>query len=285
MLSRRSVLGFAAGVGLPGQTRKTNMFGNAEAYERFMGRWSRLLAPLLVDFASPADGGRVLDVGSGTGVLAFSIAEKKRRCQVLGIDPSKEYVEFAKSRNTFDKRVSFEVGDAQQLTFADATFQSSLSLLVFNFIPDQAKALREVSRVTKPGGLVAAAVWDYGAGMQMLRVFWDAAVAVDPGAARLDEAKMPLCRSGELGALWKQGGLVKVEERPLDIAMQFTSFADYWDAFLLGQGPAGAYVAKLGSAEREALRVEVRRRLTVKSDTAAFTLRGRAWAARGARPA
>jgi len=128
------------------------MFGNAEAYERFMGRWSRLLAPLLVNFSEVQDMGQVLDVGSGTGALALSIAKSKIHCQVSGIDPSKEYVEFANSRNPFPDRVSFQLGDATQLRFSDATFQASLSLLAFNFIPDSRKALREVSRVTKPGG-------------------------------------------------------------------------------------------------------------------------------------
>ena len=128
------------------------MFGDAEAYERFMGRWSSILAPLLVDFAELRDTGRVLDVGSGTGALAFSIAKLRIHCQVLGIDPSKEYVAYANSRNPFPDRARFQVGDAQQLRFPGATFENSLSLLVFNFIPDRKKALREVSRVTKPGG-------------------------------------------------------------------------------------------------------------------------------------
>ena len=115
------------------------------------------------------------------------------------------------------------------MDFSDATFQTSSSLLVFNFIPDSKKALSEVCRVTKPGGCVSAAVWDYGAGMRMLRIFWDAAVTIDPAAGKFDESHMPLCRAGELEELWKQGGLEHVEERPLDIAMRFESLADYWD--------------------------------------------------------
>ncbi|HEV2686935.1 MAG TPA: methyltransferase domain-containing protein [Bryobacteraceae bacterium] len=257
------------------------MFSDAESYDRFMGRWSGLVAPSLVEFADIPDAGQVLDVGSGTGALAFAIAKRKPKCQVLGIDPSKEYVAYAKSQNPAGPRAKFEIGDAQQLRFADASFQSSLSLLVFNFIPDAAKALREVVRVTKPGGRIAAAVWDYGEGMRMLRVFWDAAVAIDPKAEAFDEKHMPLCRAGELSGLWKSAGLADVDERPLDITMHFKSFADYWDPFLLGQGPAGNYVLRLPHARMEMLRAEVKRRLKVSTEKLAFDLSARVWAVRG----
>jgi SAM-dependent methyltransferase len=167
------------------------------------------------------------------------------------------------------------------LPFSDATFENSLSLLVFNFIPDRKTALREVGRVTKPGGWVSAAVWDYGAGMRMLRVFWDAAGTVDPTAQRFDELHMPLCRAGELGELWKQSGLERVEERPLDITMRFESFADYWDPFLLGQGPAGAYLRTVEGDRRQALRSEVKRQLALTAEDAPFSIPARAWAVRG----
>jgi SAM-dependent methyltransferase len=265
---------------LRGQNR-TAMFADAEAYDRFMGRWSRLAAPVLLDFADIPDAGRVLDVGSGTGSLAFAIAGRKPRCTVAGIDPSKEYVAYAASRNQFDARVTFEVGDAQQLRFDDASFQSSLSLLVFNFIPDPGKALREVTRVTKPGGRIAAAVWDYGSGMRMLRVFWDAVVSLDPQAEKSDERHMPLCRAGELSALWKEAGISSVDERPLDVTTRFQSFADYWDPFLLGQGPAGAYTRRLAPARLQLLREEVKRRLQLSSENTAFDLPAHVWAVRG----
>jgi len=257
------------------------MFGDAESYERFMGRWSAVLAPLLLDLTNLRDAGRVLDVGSGTGALAFSIAKLRVHCQVLGIDPSKEYVDYANSRNLFADRARFQVGDAQQLRFPNSTFEASLSLLVFNFIPDGKKALREVSRVTKPGGWVSAAVWDYGAGMRMLRVFWDAAVTLDPSATKIDESHMPLCRAGELGELWKRSGLERVDEQPLDITMRFESFADYWDPFLLGQGPGGAYLRTIDSDRRQALREEVKRRLALRAEDRPFSLSARAWAVRG----
>jgi SAM-dependent methyltransferase len=259
------------------------MFDHAEAFQQYMGRWSRLLAPLLVDFADVRDEGLSLDLGSGTGVLAFSLAEMRPRCEVLGIDPSKEYVEFSAGRNPFPDRVKFEVGDAQQMRFQDATFQSSLSLLVFNFIPDSTKALREVIRVTKPGGVISAAVWDYGDGMQMLRLLWDAAAAVDPRARLLKESHMPLCRQGELRQLWTEGGLQDVREQPLEIEPRFQSFADYWDPFLLGQGSAGAYVRSIDDERKTALRDELRARLHLSSDDLPFSLPARAWAVRGIR--
>ena len=257
------------------------MFGDAEAYERFMGRWSRLAAPLLVDFADAPDRGRMLDVGSGTGSLAFAFAERKPHARVMGIDPSREYVSYATTRNSFRDRVHFEVGDAQKLHFPDASFDAALSLLVFNFIPDPRKALSETRRVTKPGGRISAAVWDYGAGMRMLRTFWDAAAHIDPEAEKLDEAHMPLCRAGELSALWKQGGLKDVREQAIDITMRFDSFADYWDPFLLGQGPAGSYVRRLTPERLQALRNEVKRSLSLSTEDTPLVLPARVRAVLG----
>jgi SAM-dependent methyltransferase len=258
------------------------MFADAEAYERFMGRWSRLLAPLLVDFAGVPDTGRMLDVGSGTGALAFAIAKRKPRSQVVGIDPSQQYVAYANSRNQFSGRVAFQTGDAQQLRFPAAAFDASLSLLVFNFIPDPAKALCELRRTTKPGGGISAAVWDYGEGTRMLRLFWDAAISIDPAAEKQDERHMPLCRAGELAQLWKQCGLEDVRDQALDITTRFESFADYWDAFLLGQGPAGTYVRRLSAGRLPTLRDELRRRLAAGDRP--FTLPARAWAVAGRVP-
>jgi len=260
------------------------MFADAEAYERFMGRWSRLVAVQLVEFAGVPQSGRFLDVGSGTGALAFALAETRTQARVRGIDPSKEYVDYANGRNPFPERVGFETGDAQQLRFTDASFDASLSLLVFNFIPDSSKALREVRRVTKPGGQISAAVWDYGDGMRMLRVFWDAAVAIDPKAEKMDEKHMPLCRAGDLSALWRRAGLTDVREQPLTITMRFESFADYWDAFLLGQGPAGTYVRSLSRDQTRALRDEVKRRVSPITDNVSISLSARVWSVRGTVP-
>jgi len=257
------------------------MFANAEAYDRFMGRWSRLVAPRLVDFARLPEQGRMLDVGSGTGALAFAMAQRHHEARILGIDPSKEYVAYAVQRNPYPDRAGFEVGDAQRLHFDRATFDGAASLLVFNFIPDPIKALSELRRVVKPGGGISAAVWDYSSGMRMLRIFWDAAVSVDQDAEKSDERHMPLCRAGELSALWRQGGLDHVQEQAIDIEMRFESFADYWEPFLLGQGPAGSYARRLGPAKLNDLRHEVIRLLGLSGEKAPFALPARVWAVRG----
>jgi len=262
----------------------SSMFANAESYEHFMGRWSRLIAGRLVDFANIPDEGQLLDIGSGTGALSFAIAQRKTNVRVVGVDRSKEYIAYATSINPVPGRIIFEVGDAQHLSFPAATFGSSLSLLVFNFIPDPLSALEEARRVTKPEGVIAAAVWDYGANIRMLRTFWDAAASIDDRAATIDEAHMPLCRSGELANLWKKVGLKSVQEQPLDIEMPFNSFEDYWRPFLFGQGPAGAYAASLDSAGLHRLRSELRRRLFMSREDVSFVLPARAWATCGTVP-
>jgi SAM-dependent methyltransferase len=285
MMRRRAFLVSTTLAVMKGQQKSGTMFGNAQAYERFMGRWSRQLAPLLVDFAVLPDKGHVLDIGSGTGALAFEVAKRRTGVHVTGIDPSAEYVEYARSRNSFPDRVSFRTGDAQRLDFGDATFAASVSMLVFNFIPDAAKALSEARRTTRPEGRIAAAVWDYGGRMDMLRHFWQAATEIDPGAAKLDEKNMRLCRPGVLSELWKKGGLQNVREEPIETDIRFSTFADYWEPFLLGQGPAGAYVRKLDPKGLEALRTAVRRRVLRSPTDESFVLPARAWAVRGDVPA
>ena len=178
-------------------------------------------------------------------------------------------------------QVEFRVGDAQQMAFADATFDRTLSLLVVNFIPDVDKAMTEMKRVTRRGGAVAAAVWDYGEGMEMLRVFWDEAVKVTPQAARRDERHMPLCRRGDLAALWRRHSLEDVIEVGLTIETRFASFDDYWEPFLGKQGPAGAHVASLSPGERDELVQRLRKRLLGEGGDRPFTLEARAWAVRG----
>jgi SAM-dependent methyltransferase len=248
------------------------MFSESDGYELFMGRWSRRLAPLFVTFAGVTVGDRVLDVGSGTGALAATAAAVAS-VQVTGIEPSAAYVRYAQ------EHVSgrFEVGNALALPFSDGAFDRTLSMLVLNFVSDSAAALQQMIRVTRPGGIVAAVVWDYGDGMQMLRTFWDAAVAVDPDAVRRDERHMPLSTRGALAELWRTHGLRDVDEQPLTIEMTFASFDDYWQPFLEGQGPAGVYVSSLPESARHALESRLRERLA----EAGLTLQARAWAVRG----
>jgi len=259
------------------------MFSGGEAYERFMGRWSRALAPLLVEFAGIRDGDAVLDVGSGTGSLAAAVADLAPSSPVVGVDPAASYVAFAQSRH-LSGRIRFETGDAQSLNFQAGAFDCALSSLILNFIPDPAKALDEMKRVTRGGGVVAAAVWDYGEGMEMLRAFWDEAVAADPAADAKDERHMAFSRRGELAALWRAHGFRDVRDEALTIEMRFASFDEYWSPFLEQQGPAGAYVAALQDGERDRLRQRLRRRLLGDGPDRPVVCGARAWAVRGLVP-
>ena len=255
------------------------MFSEGDGYEQFMGRWSRRLAPLFVEFAQVGRGDLVLDVGSGTGALSLAVAAIAS-ARVTGIERSATYVRHAQEHAEND-RVRFEVGDAAALPFPDNTFDRTLSMLVLNFVPDPAVALDQMIRVTRPGGVVAAAVWDYGDGMGMLRAFWDEAVALAPAAASRDERHMPLCARDALAELWLAHGLRDVDEQPLTIDMAFSSFDDYWQPFCRGQGPAGVYVAALAESDRQALQSRLRDRLVNDAPDVGVTLRGRAWAVRG----
>jgi SAM-dependent methyltransferase len=248
-----------------------------------MGRWSRLLAPLLVRFAGVRDGDAVLDIGSGTGALTAAVAAIAPSSRIVGIDPAAPYVALAQSQHG-TALIRFEVGDAQQMRLDAATFDRTVSLLVVNFIPDVRKALGEMKRVTKSKGTIAAAVWDYGDGMEMLRVFWDEAVALTPSSAAKDERNMPLCRRGDLGSLWREVGLQDVAEEGLTVETRFSSFDDFWTPFLEKQGPAGAYTASLSVADRDALRQRLRRRLLGDGPDKPIVLRARAWAVRGVVP-
>jgi SAM-dependent methyltransferase len=260
-----------------------DFFAESAAYERFMGRWSRRLASSFVEWTGGRASDTILDVGSGTGALASTVAHRAPSARVIGIDPSSAYVHHARQANGRSS-VRFLVGAAGALPFPGGSFDRTLSLLVLNFVRDPAAAVREMVRVTRPGGTVAAAIWDYGRGMEMLRAFWDEAVALDPGAASRDERHMPLSTEGALGGLWRASGLQNVEERPLVVEQTFASFGDYWTPFLGGQGPAGAYVRMLPDADRTRLEERLRARLVAGGEDGPLTLRARAWAARGAVP-
>jgi len=263
--------------------REAKMFSMSAGYENFMGRWSRLMAPAYIAFAGIKNGDRVLDVGTGTGSLAFALETTTGAGEVTGIDPSEGFIGYAQ-KNAKSARVRFEVGDAQALRFKDASFDQTMALLVMNFVPDHNKAIGEMRRVTRPQGVVSACVWDYNAGMEMLRFFWDEVVALDPATAAKDERNMKLSREGQLGELWQKAGLVNVQERPLVIEQAFASFDDYWGPFLKGAGPGGAYVVSLADDRRQQLEARMRKRLLGNRQDGAFTLKARAWCVRGEVP-
>ena len=265
----------------PGAT--PTVFRDAEAYERFIGRWTQRLAPLLLEFAGVRDGDRILDVGSGTGSFALAVAAATRRSEVVGIEPAAAFVAYAKTR-TRDPRVRFEAGDAQSLPYADRSFDRAVAMLVVQFIPEADPAVAEMRRVTRPGGTVAACVWDATGGMEMLRVLWDAAVALDPAAAVHHDGQRPLSRPGEVVALWQGAGLRDVHETGLVIPLDFASFEDLWAPNLTGVGPVGAYVATLAPDRQQALRDHLYATVVGPGADGPFTLRARSWAVRGTVP-
>jgi SAM-dependent methyltransferase len=262
---------------------EAKMFAASAGYESFMGRWSRLLAPHFISFAGVKNGQSVLDVGTGTGSVASTVEASMPASEIVGIDPSAGFITYAQ-KNAKSARARFEVGDAQALKFKDTSFDHTLALLVMNFIPDHNKAIAEMRRVTRAQGIVSACVWDYDAGMQMLRFFWDEAIALDPAIEPKDERHMKLSRQGQLGDLWRKAGLVNVQEKPLSIEQNYSSFDDYWGSFVTGAGPGGAYVVSLSEDRRKQLEARMRSRLLGDRKDGPFTLTARAWCVRGEVP-
>jgi SAM-dependent methyltransferase len=253
------------------------------AYEPYIGRWSRLVARELVAWLEVAGGAAWLDVGCGTGALGQTVLEAADPATVLGVDPSERFVAYARAQLA-DARARLVVADARRLPVGDHRFDAVVSGLVLNFVPDPALAVREMARATRPGGRVAAYVWDYAGRMELIRRFWDAATAIDPAAARLDEGgRFDLCRPDPLARLFQDAGLAEVEVRPIEVPTRFRDFDDYWHPFLGGQGPAPAYAMALDEERRSVLRDEVRRRLPVAAD-GSIALVARAWAVRGTCP-
>jgi SAM-dependent methyltransferase len=265
-----------------GHGNRTDAWTSGDAYEPYVGRWSRLVAREFLGWLAVPPGGSWLDVGCGTGALAQTVLALAAPSEVLGIDPSPAYVAFARSRAN-DPRVRFEVGDAQALQAASATFDAVVSGLVLNFVPEPDRAVSEMVRVARPGGTVAAYVWDYAGGMQLMRHFWDAAVALDPIAQELDEGRrFPLCEPEPLTDLFRRTGLSKVEARAIDVPTVFRDFDDYWSPFLGGQAPAPGYVMSLSQERRAALRERIRASLPTNPQ-GEHHLIARAWAVRGVR--
>lgn len=251
-------------------------------YEPYVGRWSRLVAREFLAWLAVSPGRRWLDVGCGTGALAQTILHLAEPSAVTGIDPSEGYIAYARA-SAPDARAHFLVGDAQQLPAESGTYDAVVSGLALNFVPDPARAVAEMARATRPGGTVAAYVWDYAGQMQLLRHFWDAAVALHPEARELDEGqRFPLCQTGPLLHLFAAAGLRDVVTRALDVPTVFRDFDDYWSPFLGGQGPAPSYAMSLNEERRVSLRERIRTTLPVAAD-GSISLLARALAVRGSR--
>jgi len=261
---------------------------DGEPYERFIGRWSRIVAGRFVDELGAERGIRWLDVGCGTGALTAAAIERGSPSTIVGVDPSAAFLATARDRPGIAGRVGvrFVVGDAQHLPVPDDSADVVVSGLVLNFVPDVEAAVAESTRVSAPGALVAAYVWDYAEGMRMLRLFWDVATSIDETAAALDEGRrFPICRPGPLRRLWSDApGMdadsVRVEAIEIDTV--FTDFDDLWLPFLGGQGPAPSYLASATDAARAAIRDGMRQATTPATrPDGSIALRARAWAVIG----
>jgi SAM-dependent methyltransferase len=243
----------------------------ADAYDRFMGRYSAPLAPQLADFARITVGERVLDVGCGPGALTGELVRRLGPDAVSAVDPSEPFVAAARQRHP---GVSVQRAAAEQLPFGDQAFDAALAQLVVHFMADPVRGLREMARVTREHGVVAACVWDHAGGQGPLSVFWEAALELDRDAA--DESQLAGAREGHLAQLLREAGLHGVEEGVLSVDVEHPSFEEWWEPFTLGVGPAGAYAAGLEERRQAQLRERCRELLPA----APFVLTARAWAAR-----
>ena len=244
----------------------------AEAYDRFMGRYSTPLAPRFADFASIGEAQRVLDVGCGPGALTGELVRRFGADAVAAVDPSPGFVEAAGRRNP---GVDVRRAEAESLPFDDGSFDAALAQLVVHFMTDPAAGIAEMRRVARGGGIVTACVWDHAGGAGPLARFWDAARELDPGVA--DESDLPGAREGDLERLLHEAGLGDVEERLLTVEVEHGSFDEWWEPFTLGVGPAGAYVQGLAQDARDRLRERCRE----LHPDAPFAVSASAWAARG----
>jgi SAM-dependent methyltransferase len=249
-----------------------SFFVAADAYDRFMGRYSRLLAPAFADFATVTADQRVVDVGCGPGALTGELVARVGPELVSAVDPSEPFVAAARKRHP---GVDVQHAAAEGLPYPDANFDASLAQLVVHFMADPVAGLREMRRVTRPGGVVAACVWDHAGGGGPLGAFWTAARELDPGVH--DESGLAGARDGHLAELFMAAGLHDVEDTALEVSLEHPTFEDWWEPFTAGVGPAGAYVASLDETRRAALRERCRS----IQPAAPFQLTVRAWAARG----
>ena len=255
-------------------------WGQADPYERYVGRWSRRVAAEFLPWVSVGPDADWADIGCGTGALTEAILRDGRPASVVAIDKSPGFVGSA-SDHLRDPRVCFHVADASALPMDNACVDVAVSGLVLNFVPNPAVMVAEMVRINRPGGQVAAYVWDYSGGMQMMRRFWDAAGVVAGRAEVPDEAsRFPVCAADPLRRLWQAAGLVRVEVRSIEIPTRFTDFDDYWQPFLGGQGAAPTWLAGLMPAQQEAIRELLRQELPTQPD-GSIELRAAAWAIKG----
>jgi SAM-dependent methyltransferase len=267
-------------------TISTYHANDGPAYEKFLGRWTKELAPRFLDFAAFPDEGPILDIGTGTGSLAFTMAERWPSRRIVGIDIAEPYIFHARQNATLSSQPEFETGNATALRFEDRTFAASAAQLVLNFVPDAGAAASEMRRVTRPGGTVAATVWDFRGGLVYQRLFWDTAAGIDPKAGdardRLFSSELGL--PGGLPNLFRVAGLKEVQQASLTIRMKYANFDDYWRPLLGGQGPVGTYVASLAGNLRLNVEDAVRRAYCSGSPDGERSLTATAWAVRGTVP-
>lgn len=254
-----------------------SIWAKGSSYERYIGRWSRRVAPRFLAWLNVPAGRRWLDVGCGTGALSAAILDEGAPVSVVGVEPSEGFLQTAEEH--LGGRVLLRRGSALEIPLEDGSVDVTVSGLVLNFVPDPRAALKEMTRVTGAGGLIAAYVWDYAGKMELIRYLWDAAVELDPEAARMDESHFPICRPDALRELFESAGLRETEVTAIDVPTRFESFEDYWQPFLHGQGPAPAYVVSLDEAARARLRDRLREILPRQAD-GSIALTARAWAVR-----
>ncbi|NKB48750.1 MAG: methyltransferase domain-containing protein [Alphaproteobacteria bacterium] len=258
---------------------------NGEAYEIHMGRWSKRLAEVFLDFAGVAEGEQVLDLGCGTGSLTFALAQRVEKQTIVGVDLSEAYVEHARSL-TDNPQIQFRVGDATAIPVPDDSVDRVLSLLLLSFVEDTQGALTEMKRIARPGSTIAAAIWDTMGGHVTNRIFWDAAAVFDPHANELRKTNYtrPMTQPGELAGAWQQAGLENVEEGMLAVRMNFESFDDFWLPNLGKQGPIADYVDSLEPEAFDKLRGHLREAYLGGYDDGPRSFAGVAWCVKGTMP-